>query len=127
MRRKGKELLDEETKKLEEEIQPSELRELQEMIGPEKEILKRKDKPSERKNAKRLKLVQLDGWGKNPVIEPNDVISQWLIKSSHEEQQDHSWPQVISQVASKRMKQLELSFSKILDVETRSKSSVKSI
>ena len=38
MRRKGKELLDEETKKLEEEIQPSELRELQEMIGPEKEI-----------------------------------------------------------------------------------------
>ena len=74
-----------------------------------------------------MKLVQLDGLGKNPVIEPNDGISQWLIKSSHEEQQDHSWPQVISQVASKRMKQLELSFSKILDVETRSKSSVKSI
>ena len=67
-------------------------------------------------------MVQLDGWGEHPVIEPSDGIRQWLLKSSQEEQQDHSWPQVTSQGASKRMKQLELSFSKILDVETRSES-----
>ena len=84
--------------------------------------MKRKDKPSERKNAKRMNLVQLDGWGEHPVIEPSDGIRQWLLRSSQEEQQDHSWPQVTSQGASKRMKQLELSFSKILDLDTGSES-----
>ena len=41
--------------------------------------MKRKDKPSKRKNAKRMNLVQLDGWGEHPVIEPSDGIRQWLL------------------------------------------------
>ena len=79
--------------------------ELQDMIGPEKSEMKRKDKPSERKNSKRLKLVPLEGWGEHPVVESNNDIRHWLLKSSHEEQQDHSWPQVIPRDSSKKMKQ----------------------
>ena len=98
------------------------MKEWQEVIGPEKEIVKRKDKPIERSNAKKLKRVQLDGWGENPVKEPRENIEQWLHKTSQEEQKDHCWPQVSSQNASKRMKQLELSFSKILEAETEAES-----
>ena len=114
MRKKQKEINDEETKNLEEELQPADFHEIQAVIGPEKETLKRKDTPSSRKNAKKLKLVQLDGWGENPVSEPKDGMNSWLLRSSHEEQEDHPWPQVSSQGSSKRMKQLELSFSRIL-------------
>ena len=58
----------------------------------------------------------MDG-GENHIVEPGDGVSQWLIKTGHEEQKDHSWPQVASQGSSRRMKQLELSFSKILNTE----------
>ena len=60
--------------------------------------------------------------GENPVEEPSVSLKQWLFISSHEEQEDHCWPQVSSQNVSKRMKQLELSFSKILEVETEDES-----
>ena len=40
MKMKEKETLDEDTKKMEEAIQPTEMKELQEVLGPEKEILK---------------------------------------------------------------------------------------
>ena len=108
MRKKQKEINDEETKNLEEELQPADFHEIQAVIGPEKETLKRKDTPSSRKNAKKLKLVQLDGWGENPVSEPKDGMNSWLLRSSHEEQEDHPWPQVSSQESSKRMKQLDI-------------------
>ena len=54
MKKREKEVLDEYTKNLEEEIQPAEL---PDMIGPEKEILKKKEKPPSRKNAKKLRLA----------------------------------------------------------------------
>ena len=41
-----------------------------------------------------------------------------MIKSTHEEYQDHPWPQIIPRDSSKKIKQLELSFFSILDVET---------
>ena len=49
------------------------------------------------------------------MSEPKDGMNSWLLRSSHEEQEDHPWPQVSSQGSSKRMKQLELSFSRILE------------
>ena len=70
MRKKEKEINDQETTNLEEEIQPADFNEMQAVIGPEKETLKRKDTPSSRKNAKKQKLVQLYGWGENPISEP---------------------------------------------------------
>ena len=71
---------------------------------PEKEVVKRKDEQVERINAKKLKRVQLDGWGENPVDEPNDSIKQWLLETSHEEQEDHCWPKISSSSSSKGMK-----------------------
>ena len=61
MRIKENEIHDKETKEMEEEIQPTEMKKKQVVLGPEKEILKRKDKPTERKNAKKIKLDKLDG------------------------------------------------------------------
>ena len=85
MKKKEKEILEDEARRMEEEMQPSGMGELQYEIGPEKKEMKRKDKPAERKNCKRLKLVPLLGWGEHPVEEHNDDIKNWLLKSSHEE------------------------------------------
>jgi hypothetical protein len=112
-RKKQKEINDEEKKNLEEELQPADYHEIRALIGPEKDTMKRKDIPSSRKNSKKLKLVQLDGWGENPINEPKDGINSWLLRSSREEQEEHPWPQVNSHESSKRMKQL--SFSRVLE------------
>ena len=56
MKMKEKEILEEEIKEMEEGIQPTEMGDLQDVLGPEKEV------PTERKNAKMMKLVKLDGW-----------------------------------------------------------------
>ena len=65
MKKKGKEILEDEARRMEEEMQPSGMGELQYEIGPEKKEMKRKDKPAESKNCKRLKLVPLEGWGEH--------------------------------------------------------------
>ena len=69
-----------------------------------------------------MKLIQLEGWGEHSVTEPSSGVRQWLLESSQEEQDSHCWPQVSSQGACKKMKQLELSFSRILDLETEPES-----
>ena len=88
---------------MEEELQPTEMKEMQVMLGPEKEILKRKDKTTERKNAKKMKLDKVDGWGETPVTETRNYIRQWLLESSHEEQDGQEWPEVSNQGAIKKM------------------------
>jgi hypothetical protein len=118
MKMKEKEILEEEKKEMEEEIQPIDMRYFQDVLGPEKKIFKRKDKPTERKNAKKMKLVKLDGWRETPVSEKRTDIRQWLLESSLVEQNGQEWPERSFQVASQKMKEMELSFAKILNVQT---------
>ena len=122
MKMKEKEILEEDIKELEEGIQRTEMGDLQDVLEPEKEVFKRKDKPTERKNAKKMKLVKLDGWGETPVSEERTDIRQWLVESSLVEQDGQEWPEISCQGASRKMKQMQLSFAKILDVQTEPES-----
>ena len=83
---------------MEEDLKPTEMGDMENVIGPNKSLSKRKDKHSARTNAKKLKLSKLEEWGEKPV-ELETRISDWLTRSSRENQEgsqtvepaDKSW------------------------------------
>ena len=118
MKKKEKEIQEEEIKRMEEDLQPFGMKELEEVLCPIVIDVKRKIDPLEKsKSLKRRKLEVLEEWGENPIEEDRLEIKSWLTSSKQEE--ENSWPTIeeIATPPSKKMKQLELNFSKILEVE----------
>ena len=117
MKRQQMKQREEEIMNMEEELKPTEMEDMENVIGPNKVISKRKDKPSIRTNAKKLKLTKLEEWGEKLVIEQNNSMSEWLTRSSREDQEEglaKLWNHQNGIGHSCKMKQMELSFSQIL-------------
>ena len=56
---------EEEIRSMEEDLKPTEMGDMENVIGPNNSLSKRKDKSSTRTNAKKLKLSKLEEWVKS--------------------------------------------------------------